>query len=221
MKAPKETSCDLKSSFWVSGKLKVPIGTICTHLEAAPFLKPSKSTKPNTFCLLESGGITTSELQLMGTKLIFNYSFAKSCNKEYAKNLVRFLSILAYLSDLYETDLSTLYPILMEVLVGYVEEMPYQNKKVENIELLVLQTKTLSEMNCSLSLKLIASQIKCQDLERENKNLLRFSKEAIEGAMARMGIVDRATASIPKITGTTNEAYEAVKGFVWAEGVNI
>lgn len=218
MKTPR-AECGLKSSFSVSGKPKVPINELCARLQSAPFLHLTKASEPKIFSITESNGSTSSELQVAGNKLVFNYRFHRSSTKEYAKNLLKFLSILAYLGDMYEPELPSLYPSIMEILVGYMEEIPYADRKIENSDLLIRQAKTLSAMNCSLSLQILEVQAKCKSLELENVNMAKFSRDAIYGAMARAGIKDPNTGSLPKIIGTTAEAYKVVKAFVFEKKV--
>ncbi len=219
MKAPKKLEFGLKSSFFVSGKFKVQIAQFYTHLQSAPFLRMTKAGDNRTFSIIESDGVSTSELQVTGNRLTFNYCFNRCSAKEYAKNLIKFLSILAYSADFYDPELSSLYPSFMEALVEYMEEIPYTEGKIENSELLIRKVKTLSAMNCSLSFKTLEFQRKCKDLELENECLKKFSKDAIAAAMTKMALKDPTAESLPKIIGTTTEAYKAATAFIFEKTV--
>lgn len=219
MKAPKKALNNLKSSFVVSGKLKVEPNELYIHLQAAPFLHLASGCGSKTFSIIESNGSTTSELQVIGSKLIFSYRFDKVSTKEYTKNLLKFLSILAYMGDIYETELSSLYPSIMEVLVGCIEEMPYSEIKTENSNMLIKQAKILSSMNCSLSVQILEMQTKCQNLEFQNGCMAKFSRDVIEATMAKIGVRDPNTEHLSKIIGTSAEVYKTVKSYVFEKRV--
>lgn len=219
MKTPKETERTLKSSFSVMGKLRVPMHELYAHLESASFLSLVKAGEPQIYSINEAEGVNNSELQISGNKLTFIYRFQRSSTREYARNLLKFLSILAYLGDLYEPELKFLYPAITEVLVGYAEESLYSNKKIENSDLLIRQIKALSSMNCSLSLKILEFQLKCKNLEDEKSNLAKFSKDAIENAMAHLSIKNPDATNLPKVLGTTSEVYEVVQTSIFGRRV--
>lgn len=217
MKSPKQTVYELGSSFSVSGRLKVQINEFHNHLESAPFFR-LKTKEPKTFSVAEADGTVTSELQTVGNKLVFNYAFHRRSTKEYVKNLLKFLSLLAYVGNVYETDFSSLYPTLVEVLNSYLDETSYKDGKIENSELLIRQAKTIAAMNCTLSLKILDFERKCRKVETENESLARFSKDAINGAMGRLSANDSNDEALPRIIGTTMETYRAARSLVFEKG---
>lgn len=217
MKSPKQTEHWLKSSFSVSGRPKVQINEFHSHLESAPFLR-LKTKEPKVFSLVEAESNGTSELQVLGNKLVFNYAFHRRSNKEYIKNFLKLLSILAYVGNVYETDFSSLYPTIVEVLNAYIDETSFKDGKVENSELLIRKAKTLTAMNCTLSLKILDFERKCRKIEAENESLAKFSKDAINGAMGRLSANDPNDEALPRIIGTTAEAYRAARSLVFEKG---
>jgi hypothetical protein len=219
MKAPKKIQHDLKSSFSVTGKFRVPTNEFCSSLRTAPFIQLTKTGKPSTFAITEPDGLNNQELQVAGNKLVFSYSSNRRSTKEYAKNLLKFLSILSYLGDLYEPELPSIYPSIMELLVGYIEEAHYKDRKIENCELLIREIKTLSSMNCSLSIQILDLELESKTLEAKNKSLSNFTKDAIEGAMARIAVKNPSAEALSKVIGTPSEVYKAAKALVFENQV--
>jgi hypothetical protein len=174
-----------------------------------------RAKEPVSFSTIEPEGNTPSELEVIGNKLIFNYPIHRRSTKEYIKNFLKFLSILAYLENLYDPELSSLYPSIVEVLMAYADELPYKDGKIENSELLIKQIKLLSSMNCSLSLQILDFQLRCKNLELENDSLAKFSKDAIDGAMGRIATKDSNDDALPRVIGTTSEAYKTAKSFIF------
>ncbi len=200
----------LKSSFTASGKLKVPVRTLITRLQTMPSLRLLKDKEVPILSFIETGLTSSSEIRVEGNRLILNYQFQRMSLKEYMKNLTRFISILAYTSDLYEADLSSIYPYLTEVLIRYAEEMHNEDGKLWNGRLLAKQAKVLSDMNCSLSLKIVEIQAECAKLRSDRALLLKFYNDVSARALEKVGNRENDQTSIPRILGTSTETYDAV-----------
>jgi len=199
----------LKSSFVISGKLKVPTAELGKRLITVPNLKPIRGDAL-AFTLMELGGRSHSDLKILGNKFIFNYRFKRKSPKEHAINLIKLLSILVCINELYEPELASIYPSIMEVLADYAEEKTYGSKKTENIELLIRKQKLLSDANCSLSFKILDFQAQNAKLKDEKEILVKFSRDVIYGAMERTGINASNVDAVSKLLGTTTEKYKAV-----------
>jgi hypothetical protein len=200
----------LKSSFLVTGRFKASSAEFVKHLQTVPSLCLSKGDENPTFLVTESDGRCMAELRVLGNKLVFDYWFERRSLKEYARGLIRFLSILAYARELYEADLASLYPSIMEVLAEHIEEMPHGYHKIENAELLVRRIRTLADMNCALSLKIIESQAQCERLKAERSVLERFSRDVIENASEKVGKAGQASEALPRVLGVTTDTYKSV-----------
>jgi hypothetical protein len=209
MKKP-NSELPLKSSFTASGKLKVPVRNLITRLQTMPSLKLLKDRGVPTLSFIESGLTRGSEIMVEGNKLILNYQFQRMSLKEYTKNLARFLSLLAYTSDLYEVDLGSIYQYLTEVLIRYAEEMHNEDGKLWNARLLAKQAKGLADMNCSLSLKIVELQAECVKLRSDRALLVKFFEDVSARASERVGNGENNRNSLPRILGTSTETYDAV-----------
>ena len=203
----------MKFSFVVSGRLKVAAAELGNQIVNIPTLKRIKG-EAMAFTVSEPDIKSNPELQIIGNKLIFKYQLKRRSLKEHAKNLIRFISLLACIGELYEPDLSSIYPNLMEVLAGYSEEVAYGTAKIENTELLMRKNKSLADANCYLSLKILDFQAQNAKLRTEMEILSKFSRDAIYDTVERTGVNDSNTEAISKILGTTAENYKTVRSIV-------
>ncbi len=208
MKALKPEKQRLKSSFTAKGRFRVPAEGFGKRLLSLPI--PGLRKNGPIYSMVETDGTCNSEIQFEGNKLTFCYSFERSTQKEYAKNLLRFLSILTLANEIYEVELGSIYPSIMEVLAGYVEETPDNTAKIQNTRILINRIKILAEMNCSLSFKALESEGNLQILRDRNENLIKFSKDVIEAALEKTGGKDPAAEILPKILGTAPGLYKSV-----------
>jgi hypothetical protein len=210
MKKP-SSGMRLKSSFTSTGKLKVPVSDFIKRLQDVPSLNLLKGSEIPTFSV-GTKRTGNSELQLAGNKLVFNYWFDRMSLKEYTKNLIKFLALLTYLSDIYEANFASLYPYLTEVLVEHTEEMHSVDHRLYNTTLLIKQTKGLAEMNCSLSLKIIELQAEFANLKSDNAILSRFSEEVLANASENTKSAN--PDSLPRALGTNTETYRAISSIL-------
>lgn len=194
----------LSSSFFVTGRLNVAAGEFLKRLEAVPALKASKSQR-QTFMVNDPTG--QSRIQVSANRLEYTYWFERKSLRLYTKHLIRFLSILSLIGESYQCDLATLYTSIMEVLTEQLEQMP-RIEKIENPELLVRQLKSISDMNCGLSLKALELQSKLERFDNEKAVLVRFSKDVISGTLDKIG-KDRSPEAMSRILGTTSETYNS------------
>jgi hypothetical protein len=206
MKKP-ETK-ELRSSFTAIGKMKVSQPELLKHLQTIPYLRPLKNKEVPTFSLVKPERSSQSELQVMGNKLIFSYRFERRSLKEYGKNLLQFLALLAYTSHVFETDLESVYPYIIETLSESLEIMPKGYARIENSGLILKRMKVLSEMNCSLSLKLIDTEAKSANLTSKNELLSRFATDIIANAHEKAGTAE--PTNLHRILGTTAETYKEI-----------
>lgn len=213
-----ENDAKLKSSFVVSGRLKIPVEELVNKILNIPTLKRIKG-EPLTFQLVEFNRNNNSALKIVGNKLIFEYYFKRKSQKEDSRSMIKFISILALLSQFYEPELSSIYPNIMEILASCSEEITLGHSKIENSELLLKKQKSLSDVNCSLSLKILDFQAQNAKLKAEKEILGKFSREAIYNAIERTGTNDPNSADLPKVMGTTAESYKAVKSMVFENGL--
>ncbi len=206
MKKPE--SNELRSSFTAVGKMKSSPTELLKHLQTIPYLRLLKNTNIPTFSLVKPEGPSQSELRVMGNKLIFSYCFERRSLREYSKNLLQFLALLAYATNVFETDLGSIYPYIIEILSESLEIMPKGYGKIENSVLLLKKMKILSEMNCSLSLKILATESKSSNLTSQNKILERFASDIISNAFEKVGSGEKS--GLHRSLGTTAEIYKEI-----------
>lgn len=207
----------LKSSFVVTGRFKAPITEFVKNLQEIPSLNLAKGGAIPVISLTETNGLSTAELRVLSNRLEFTYMFEKRSLKEYTRNLIRFLSILAYSVELFEVDLASIYPSIIEVLAEHVEGAPLRSREIWNAELMVRRIKDLADMNCSLSLEIKETCVRNEKLAADSAVLARFSKEVIENASEKVGKADKASEVLPKFLGVTIGAYESVLPLVFGK----
>lgn len=114
----KDDEIILFSSFIVSGKLKSEFGELTKILEKTPSFRNIRDSNSIVFEILSGNKqkIKNPIIEFKTGQIKYTFYYERANALLYTVNLKQFLAILAYLSEIYVVDLSTLYGYLIEAL---------------------------------------------------------------------------------------------------------
>lgn len=162
---------ELCASFYAAAKLN------CTLAE----LKRRMLLFPDTRILADGLTIRCSVggslLDFRSDGITYSYYFESESKRNKGTNMVKFLSILAYLKELYEVRIDCMYDPLLEVIGDSLlllhDGNGYDETEKERI-------RSLSGSNTALSRELLSLYKRKEEIERQAGILGEFSKSIIE-----------------------------------------
>lgn len=154
----------LGSTFRASCKLKTDLATVKTQIGCLPCLKLISSEGRLKYALFEqSKDISNAHVEFSDKEVVFRFYFKKPSGSEYNINLLKFLSLLAYLRDFYEVELASIYSYLIESLRNNWHFIP-NTKEIKENEELFEKLDSLNDANITISQELFK-------LEREKNTV--------------------------------------------------
>lgn len=130
----------------------------------------------------EAGAI----IEFTSNDITFRFFFKKPNEYEYRYNLLRFLTILAYLKELYTVDLGDIYSYIIEVLRRY-DCIIMQQDSGSREEIAKERMEALNDANVSLSHELSRISEQIREMSRRLDSYKAFSKEVIDRLAQRNG----------------------------------
>ena len=178
------------SSFCAKARLKGSLSRAKELLDMFPGSTRISDGTRTRYAVTGSNPITHFILEVASDAIRFDYYCEKMGKKAKHAGLARFLSVLAYLSDIYEIELATLYSDLIDAAESssFIADAgacapPKDEKAVE-----------LAKSNYSLSIALVRIGSQNERLEKENKACIR----AIRSVLERFSNGEDATAILAK-----------------------
>jgi hypothetical protein len=119
-------------------------------------------------------------LELCRNSISLRFFFAKPDRGEYTSNLLRFLSILAYLDALYSIDFTGVYGYVIEALrnnwsLSALEDRPCDDVLIQRID-------ALNGVNATLSYEFVSLSREKKKLEKDAQTYRMFCAEVLEKA---------------------------------------
>jgi hypothetical protein len=147
-------------------------------------------------------------LELCRDSISLRFFFAKPDRGEYTNNLLRFLSILAYLKELYSIDFTGVYSYVIEALrnswsFSVLEDRPRDDVLSQRID-------ALSGVNATLSHEFVVLSREKRKLEKRVQAYRRFCAEVLEKASSAGGTGEAGQHAVLYSLGVDNAAISAI-----------
>lgn len=169
----------LSSCFYVRARLDSGMAAVRRLLDDFPCLKLRASGTKLIYSIIESPPNGPAPLlEFCHESVALRFFFARPSRSEYAGNFTKFLSILAYLKDLYSVDFAGLY--------GYVIEAIHNGwsftalESAESGDLRNLRIGELSKANAALSAEFVALASSKRKLDEKVRVYQKFVSEVLE-----------------------------------------
>ncbi len=180
MSARSSKQC-LGACFRVRANLGSSIAAVKRELGSFPCLELlSYGSKLSYLVKTGSQDLPGPLLELSDDSIVFLFFFSRPDAAEYGIQLLRFMSMLAYLNPHYSVDPSGLYGYVIEALRNRWSLTALSEADAD--EVLRMRVVSLSGINASLSRELVSLSGAKASLERKAGILLRFCSEVLEGS---------------------------------------
>jgi len=176
-----ESSGTLHSSFTATATLRASYLHVKQSLSALCYLTPLTEGTDIEYSVRTSGKNGMDPvLRLRRNSISFKFFFDRPNVLVYNRNFAIFVSILAYLGDLYDIPMGSLYRYIIELATrsGHIENLYGQQK----LMLLEKKLSSISAINSSLSHELVRLSKEKLQLTEDLRALTRFCTEIMQSA---------------------------------------
>jgi len=176
----------LSSSFAVNASIKpnTNMRDIRNTMNQLPNLRLVSFGTKISYEILDNSGEEHSVLEILPDRVKIIFFFSKPNPLTYNSNLLKFLSMLAYLDRHFVIELRTLYPYVIEAI----RESMFPNSNIENNNVLLeMKIEALSDANRELSAYVL--EIEKRKLEEAERYAVfkKFFEDATENICKKSG----------------------------------
>ncbi len=178
----------LCSCFHVHARLVSSLAEAGNALNSFRCLKLCSSGTRRVYVIVEAAKRDHEALlELCRDSISLKFFFAKPDRREYTDNLLKFLSILAYLKAFYSVDFVEVYPYIVEALHNGWSFSVLDDQSIDDV--LSQRIVALSGINVTLSRELVILSREKKMLNEKARTYRRFCAEVLENArsMTRTG----------------------------------
>ncbi len=204
MKKKSKKGQELCASFYAAAKLKSSLSELKKQMLLFP------NTKIVADGLTVRCAVGDAQVDLRSDSITYSYCFDTAGKRNKGVNLVKFLSILAYLKSSYEVRIDSLYTQILEMMEDSLLLL-HDGAGSDGNHADAERIKALSESNNVLSNELLSLNKKMAELKRREEVLRRFStavleklssgasKESVKAALGKIGIGEQLSAGLMEI----------------------
>ncbi len=165
------------ASFYANALMKAEFGEIERAMSMVP---GAKLLSLGTSMKYRINSIDRHEdtLELCRDKVIYTYKVQRASRIESNMNLLRFLSLLGLLKEVYEVEFGSIYGFVVAALRDCTA-VPEQNMQID-YDAISARVDALSKVNASVSKEMILLHKEVQRLRNENAIFIRFCSEVFD-----------------------------------------
>jgi len=165
----------LSSSFYIAAKLITSLQSVKRKMGWLPYAAMNAEGSKLRYAI---NGMTNRALLEFGSSYIsYVFYFDNPNNALYSRNLLAFISILAFLNEEYDIKLAGIYRYIIYALTKSTATRDIANDI--NTEMLKDQVKVLNSINASLAKELVNYRAKQRELNYNMDIYRKFAKEVL------------------------------------------
>lgn len=199
----------LNSSFIIRAELNVSIQVLAKIIQKLPYVTLKYPPDTIEYIMCDNFYDISTAVCFFRDKIVLKYSFDRASLHNYVLNLTRLITILAYLDNVYEIKLESIYQYIIEGLRRSTEEVQNVNQII-NGNMLLRRIIVLNDLNIALSFKLLSLEKKISKLNPQLSLLKDFSSDVVENAHSKSKSVDSTKKTITMVLGVKPELYTKI-----------